>query len=238
MIWCSVIRENATMTPPFSDDPDIPSLGRRLTLLHQLHFVRLVRVWAPRCTSRDDAEDLVQDAFARLYRRYRATPLPADIPEDAVLLRVLHVTIRNLLIDHHRHSAAQRDHEAISLALNTAFAQNGPSAQIALPPIEWDHSVEDAVAANQLLDRLLARLDPHWARVLALLCEDFSPAEIGAAMGGRNGHVLVRRAREHICRLLADFAAAGDRAASWMALRFCRVPPVASPSPTIPLSSE
>ncbi len=211
-------------TPPSSE----ATLGQRLTRLHHAHYARLVRIWAARCPSRDDAEDLVQDGFARLYRRYQPDRLPVAIPDDAVLLRILHVTLRNLLIDHYRHTAAERDHDALArapdqLSFDPDQAQH-PGLLRALRPIDWDHPVEDVLAARQLLDRLLDRLDPHWARVLSLLCDDFSPAEIGAAMEGRNGHVLVRRAREHICRLLGDFAAAGDRAAAWMAARFCGLP--------------
>ena len=201
------------------------SLARRLTRLHRTHYAPMVRGWTARCGSREDAEDLVQDAFAKVYRRYRGGVMPTGFDDDAVLLRVLHVTTRNLLIDGYRRASALRRHgEQAGFEAEIGLPHGVPTGLAALAPIGWDHPVEDEIAVRELLDRLLDQLDPHWARVLALLCDDFSPAEIGSAMDGRNGHVLVRRAREHICRLLAGLAAAGDRAAAWMGLRFCGWP--------------
>jgi DNA-directed RNA polymerase specialized sigma24 family protein len=188
----------------------VAGFAGRLARLHGAHYARMVRRWRLHCATPADAEDLIQEAFTRLYRRYHTgEPIPDD---DEVLVRMLHVTARRLLIDEHRATIAVKRQEP-----------DGPTAQ---PhgidePVALDQSVEDEVAMRRLLDHLLDTLDPHWARVLAMLCEDFLPAEIGLVMEGRNGHVLVRQARVHICRILHDLAAAGDPEAAWMGVRFC-----------------
>lgn len=194
------------------------AFAERLTALHQLHYAAMVRRWRMQCATPTDAEDLIQEAFARIYRRFHAGEA---IPEtDDMLVKMLHVTARHLLIDEYRAAAAlkRQGHEGDAAADCAGYE-----------PVALDQMVEDEVATRRLLDHLIAALDPHWARVLSLMCEDFSPQEIGQAMEGRNGYVLVRQARVHVCRILQALAAAGDRAAQWMGMKFCgwSAPPVA-----------
>ncbi len=226
------IRAGTTMA---DTESTTASFAERLARLHEAHYVRIVRRWRFQCRSLSDAEDLIQEAFTRLYRRYK---LGEAMPEsETVLLQLLHVTARHLLIDEVRAASAlkrQRLHHGGEEEEGTAHDGAEPieRATDRHQPIGLDHPVEDEVATRQLLDYLLDTLDPHWARVLALMCEDFSPPEIGAAMEGRNGYVLVRQARIHICRVLQDLAATGDHAAGWMGIRFCGWPAPPPDAPT------
>ncbi|MGC9271407.1 RNA polymerase sigma factor [Acidiphilium sp.] len=199
------------------NDPSEPGFAARLTRLHERQYAAAVRRWRVRCRYPVNAEDLVQEAFLRLYRRYRAgDELP---PDDEMLLKLLHATIRNLIIDEYRAAAAhKRQVRGGETGVYAGPLQPDGEAEAANP---LDHTVEDEVAMRHLLERLLATLDPHWARVLTFMCEDFSPQEIGLAMEGRNGYVLVRQTRLHICRVLRALAEAGDYAAAWMGLKFC-----------------
>lgn len=200
-----------------ASDPPPAGFAARLTRLHERQYAAAVRRWRVHCRHPVNAEDLVQEAFLRLYRRYRAgDELP---PDDEMLLKLLHATIRHLIIDEYRAAAAHK-RQAHGGETGAYAAPIGPDGEVELANL-LDQTVEDEVAMRHLLERLLTSLDPHWARVLAFMCEDFSPQEIGLAMEGRNGYVLVRQTRLHICRVLRVLAEAGDGAAAWMGLKFC-----------------
>ncbi len=189
-------------------------LTRRLADLYETSRARMVRRWRFRCRTPDEAEDLVQEAYARVYRRYREQGEPPE--DDADLLRIIEATARHALIDARRKEATEKRRE--EFASETSSVDEGGNV---LDVPDLDHPVEDEFATRELLLRLVAGLDRHWAAVLEMMCDDFSPAEIGLALGGKNGHVLVRQARVHICRILGDIAAGGDRAAAWIGSRFC-----------------
>jgi hypothetical protein len=117
------------------------------------------------------------------------------------------VAVRNVLIDRHRRlepvslsdavSSGQSDDEHLGDEPDPAF------------PDPQGLSQEDVLAWKQLLRAIFDRLPPKYVDVAAMVMGGNTPAEIGAAYDQR-GHVLVRHARQLICKILWDFAQTGD----------------------------
>jgi RNA polymerase sigma-70 factor (ECF subfamily) len=129
---------------------------------------RIKRLLGGRQRTREDAEDLIQEALLRLHEYYQS----ADVRnQDAFLIR----TIRNLSIDRHRRD---RRHLYASETLEELEAN--------VPLLDSAPTAEDVCAAQQRLDQIWATLNaasPRTREIYFAHRAGFSYAEIGAHLG-------------------------------------------------------
>jgi RNA polymerase sigma-70 factor (ECF subfamily) len=132
-----------------------------------------------------EAQDLVQEAYARAWRRWRSV---SDHPAPEAWVRVV---VSRLATDRWRRL----------LGLRTALTRSGPAAPVGAPN-------EDSV----LLVRALRQVPPAQRRALALfyLC-DLSIEDIAAETGVSTGTVKswLFRGRARLATVLQDLAPAG-----------------------------
>ncbi|WP_176594275.1 sigma-70 family RNA polymerase sigma factor [Sphingobium sp. EM0848] len=158
-----------------------------MTLVESItgHYARLLRVVRSKGFNRDDAADIVQDAYARL----TIAAERADVRNPGAFL---HVTAINLIRDRGRASGLQR------LAVENDAAPD----EIACPA----PSVERAIISRQdlaVLERALAELPPKRRAALVLYrFDNMSHAAIAQQLGLSISMVEkhVRLALDH-CRL-------------------------------------
>ncbi len=124
----------------------------RLGRLFDAHRERLFRLACRLCRDREEARDLVQEAFVRAARSVRSLPSEAS-GEEAWLVR----TLVNLCRDRHRRVAV-REREWDGLAHEARAAEGGTA------------SPEDSVLLRRAVRAALARLPPR-RRAVAILCE-------------------------------------------------------------------
>jgi RNA polymerase sigma factor (sigma-70 family) len=132
--------------------------------------------------SREDAEDLIQEAMLRLHVYGRDTPV---VNEEAFLRH----TANNLSIDQHRHSRPDLRKE---VPIEDIEEQNPLVAQESTP--------EDTIEAQQRLNRIKAVLDavsPRTRQIYFAHRAGYSYAEIAAHMDISN--ITISR---HIARAL------------------------------------
>lgn len=139
----------------------------------------------------DDAEDVTQEAFLRLWRR------GPDLPDDRLTGWLICVT-HNLCIDRSRRTRVRRKHLGLpdEQALETLSADPG----VAAAEFEDHADLQEAIAALPAATRSLLLL--HYWQGLKI-------GEIAAALGSNPGTVKVRlhRARGALRRLLTAPAA-------------------------------
>lgn len=177
---------------PEQDAPrGAPDAGR-LERLYRDQASRLRRRLAARLASREEAHDLVQDAFAHLVgsgalRRLR-TP-------EAFLGRI----VRNLLIDRERQRLSRGVHVAIDEGIADA------EAGLAIPPAQHDEL--ELAQMRQRYQAAVATLPPRMREVFLLhRVEDVAYKEIAARLdiSIRTVEWHVAEAVVRIARLLED----------------------------------
>lgn len=164
------------MDPHAADEPHVPTGRDPVAVLVENHRAFL-RYLERRTGSRESAEDLIQDAFARNLDRLTSVPEEALVPW---FYRVL----RNALIDRVR----RRDVEDRAL---TAFANELADADV--PPAELRQEICGCVT------RLLPTLKPSYAEILQAIDLDGAPVTAFAktsGMSASNAGVRLHRARQ------------------------------------------
>lgn len=143
--------------------PASPSAFARVVHAHQ---DRVYSLAVHLCGDADDAADLAQEAFVRLYER-AADFWPSAA--DGALRSWLMSTVRRLVIDRYRTRHTLRDEAALDTALDPA-----PT------PYEVTASGDERALAFAALDTLR---EPYRSLVLLRDVEDLPYAEIGDALG-------------------------------------------------------
>jgi RNA polymerase sigma-70 factor (ECF subfamily) len=150
-----------------------------------VHLSRLFRTAWALCGSRESAEDLVQDMFARLLARPRF--LRGD-DEVAYLMQAL----RNTFVTNRR-TAARRPH--VVMALDAVDAT--------------DHRMracpEEAVIAAQVFPAIAQLPEPFRLALVAVDVAGLSYGEAAKALGAKEATITTRvyRARQRVARELA-----------------------------------
>jgi RNA polymerase sigma factor (sigma-70 family) len=150
--------------------------------------------------SADDAEDLTQEVFIRMYRTLKSY----DTSRGAFVTWVTTIT-RNLLVDHFRRSKMERmtdsldagpsgDEDALTLGEQISDQGPAPEAQV--------HSLETKQAVHQALEKLSPEL--REAVILRDL-QDMDYRDIAAVLKVPEGTVKSRinRGRTELARLLS-----------------------------------
>jgi RNA polymerase sigma-70 factor (ECF subfamily) len=150
------------------------------------HTDRLYRAAWALCGSREDAEDLVQDTFARVLSKPRL--LRGD-DELAYLMKVL----RNTFFTSRR-TASRRPVTSMSLE-DVAVADAQPTSQ-----------PEHALEVQELYAAVAQLPDDFRLALVAVDVLGLSYREAGRALGAREATITTRlfRARRQVVRLLAD----------------------------------
>jgi RNA polymerase sigma-70 factor (ECF subfamily) len=145
------------------------------------HVDRLYRTAWALCGSPHDAEDLVQETFARVLARPRTL---RGQDELAYLMRVL----RNTFLTQRR-TAARRPRTGIT----TLDDIDAPDRRTGERP-------EDALAAREVLDTIAALSENHRLALVAVDVLGLSYREAGQALGTREATIATRvfRAREQV----------------------------------------
>jgi RNA polymerase sigma factor (sigma-70 family) len=146
------------------------------------YFERLMKFLRRKGRSREDAEDLIQEAMLRLHVYGRDTPV---VNEEAFLRHAAN----NLSIDQHRHNRPDLRKE---VPIEDIEEQNPLVAQESTP--------EDTIEAQQRLNRIKAVLDAVSLRTREIYFANragYSYAEIAAHMNISN--ITIKR---HMARAL------------------------------------
>jgi RNA polymerase sigma factor (sigma-70 family) len=193
-------------------------LAVQLEAYYRANLAQLVRRAWHWCDSRAEAEDLVHEAFARLFATYvesASTP-----PAEAAIPALVAVTLKRLAIDQFR-SKAVRTGETLGddegdgsegeERASGSDSSHGPAASARDAMLQPDRGPgpEETAAARQVLTRLVEALPKRDIMILRMIWDGLSPPEIGAAFG-RNGYTLRRVVRERAQTVLAGLAAEGD----------------------------
>jgi RNA polymerase sigma-70 factor (ECF subfamily) len=159
------------------------------------HLDRLYRAAWGLCGRREDAEDLVQETYARVLSRPRWLRREDDI---AYLLRAL----RNVHVSRMRAAAGRPAPVAI----------DGLHAEPSAPQGAW--SPDAALDARALFAAIAALPAPSRDVLVAVDVAGLSYAEAGRALGVREGTIATRlhRARRRITVALGDDPPAADPA--------------------------
>lgn len=149
------------------------------------HVDRLYRAAWALCGSPQDAEDLVQETFARVLARPR---LLRGQDELAYLMQVL----RNTFLTQRR-TAARRPRTGTTTL-----------EDIDAPDLRTGDRPEDALAAREVLDTIAALSENHRLALVAVDVLGLSYREAGAALGVREATIATRvfRAREQVANEL------------------------------------
>lgn len=150
------------------------------------HLDRLFRAAWALCGSREEAEDLVQDTYARVLARPRLVRIDDDV---FYLLRAL----RNTFISKRRAAAARPQSAAIELESLEVADHRGGSADPAL-----------AVETREVYAAIAILPDDFRDAVIAIDVVGLSYQEAARALGLREGTITSRlhRARKRIADLL------------------------------------
>jgi RNA polymerase sigma factor (sigma-70 family) len=154
------------------------------------HFERLLRFLRRKGRSREDAEDLIQEAMLRLHVYAQGAPIAN---EEAFLRHAVH----NLSIDQHRRDRLDLRREVPIHDVNTHNALIAPES----PP-------EDTVEAQQRLRHIRMLLDSVGSRTREIYFAHrggYSYAEIADHMG--ISHITIKR---HIARALLAIMEHGE----------------------------
>jgi RNA polymerase sigma factor (sigma-70 family) len=154
------------------------------------HFDRLLRLLRRRGRSREDAEDLIQEAMMRLHVYGQA----ASVNNEEAFLRH---TVGNLSVDQHRR-------ERLDLHREVSF--DDVKTQDSL--VQSDATPEEALDAEQRLGHIRALLDAVSRRTRDIYFAHragYSYAEISEHMG--ISHVTIKR---HIARALLAVMEGGE----------------------------
>jgi RNA polymerase sigma-70 factor (ECF subfamily) len=165
--------------PPISSPPVTPELDpERLGD----HLDRLYRAAWGLCGSREDAEDLVQETYARVLRRPRMLRRDEDL---VYLLRVLRNTFLNS-----RRTASRRPQQT-PMPLDPPFAEPRGTVQ-----------PDTAAEASELFDAIAALPEDFRDVLVAVDVVGLSYAEAGRAFKLKEATVTSRlyRARERVAR--------------------------------------
>jgi RNA polymerase sigma-70 factor (ECF subfamily) len=157
--------------------------------------VRLVRAHLPRRTAE---EDLVQEVFVKLLARLDQYRPQGAAPFEAWLARLAINTCLDALRAEARHGAPvqPRLSDAAHGWLDWLHGDAGPAA---------DPAIDDALAARDLVERLLSHLAPRDRLLLTLLDRDgLTVAEVSAQTGWNAAVIKVRAFRaRHRLRAIA-----------------------------------
>jgi RNA polymerase sigma factor (sigma-70 family) len=154
------------------------------------HFDRLLRLLRRRGRSREDAEDLIQEAMMRLHVYCQAAPVNN---EEAFLTHAVH----NLSVDQHR-----RDRLDLRREVPFEHANSRDSF------VHAEATPEEALDAEQRLGHIRALLDAVSRRTRDIYFahrSGYSYAEISEHMG--ISHVTIKR---HIARALLAIMESGE----------------------------
>jgi len=144
----------------------------------------------------EDAEDLAQDVFVRVFRS-----LASFRPEAGSFQTWLATLTRNLLIDHYRRSKADRLTDSIE-------SENAEGELVPLPLPALGRAADATVYSNEIhqhVQRCLVRLSPELREAVILRdLQDMSYNEIAAILHLPEGTVKSRinRGRLELARLL------------------------------------
>jgi RNA polymerase sigma-70 factor (ECF subfamily) len=155
-----------------------------------VHFERLLRFLRRKGRSREDAEDLIQEAMLRLH----VYGQEATVANEEAFLRH---AVRNLSIDQHR-----RDRPDVRSVVPIE------DANTLSPLIAPDSTPEDTVEAEQRLRHIRAVLDavnPRTREIYFAHRAGYSYAEIAEHMG--ISHITIKR---HIARALLAIMEHGE----------------------------
>ncbi|HTR73613.1 MAG TPA: RNA polymerase sigma factor [Solirubrobacteraceae bacterium] len=170
------------------------------------HTDRLYRAALALCGSRQDAEDLVQETFAKVLARRRVL---RDSDEAAYLMR----TLRNTFLTGRR--TASRRPRLASIAIEE------------LQPVDprRDERPEDALQVREVLATIATLSEDQRLALVAVELMGLSHREAARALGTREATIATRifRARERLARDLADETPAATE--SQAAPLRARVPP-------------
>jgi len=165
----------------------------------QLHSRRIYNICYRFTGSSDDAQDLAQEVFIKIYRTLKTY----DISRGAFTTWITTVT-RNLLVDHYR----ARKHDRITDSLDAAPSGNedaptlGDRLQAAAPSAESHMRQKDR---QRLVQQGLVRLSPELREAVILRdLEELEYREIAAILRVPEGTVKSRinRGRTELGRLL------------------------------------
>jgi len=189
------------------DDESDASLMQKAAGGDPAAFDVLVRRWKTRVfrlalrffRRPEDAEDIVQEVFLKLYRT--AATYRSDAPFEHYLLRVA----TNACIDRLRDTRRRREEVLSALTTDAGAWLDRALGGTAL-------EAQQAEAAKGLAAELLATLPPKDRMVLVLLdLEGLSALEVAEATGSTRAAVKVRamRARRSLRRLVQRFPGGG-----------------------------
>lgn len=190
------------------EDPQTGQLVRRCLAgdssaweeIVRLHHRRIYNLCYRFTNSPDDAQDLTQDVFIRIYR----TLASYDVEKGAFTTWLTTLT-RNLLVDHFRRSRQERLTDSIdaglreeedSLSLSDRLEDHGPSPDDRLASKETQKMVQKA----------LERLSPDLREAVILRdLQDMDYKEIASVLRVPEGTVKSRinRGRMELARLLS-----------------------------------
>lgn len=166
----------------------------------RLHNRRIYSLCYRFTNSQDDAQDLTQDVFIRVYR----TLVSYDADKGAFTTWIMTLT-RNLLVDHFRRSKQDRVTDSIdaglgeeedSLSLSNRLEDRGPTPDDQLASKE----------TQKLVQQALARLSPELREAVILRdLQDMDYKEIAKVLRVPEGTVKSRinRGRTELGRLLS-----------------------------------
>jgi RNA polymerase sigma-70 factor, ECF subfamily len=153
-----------------------------------VHLSRLFRTAWALCGSRESAEDLVQDMFARILARPRFL---RGEDEMAYLMQAL----RNTFVSNRR-TAARRPH--VVATLDAVNAVNAADRRMPACP-------EEAVIAAQVFPAIAQLPEPFRLALVAVDVAGLSYGEAAQALGAKEATITTRvyRARQRVARELA-----------------------------------
>ena len=190
------------------EDPQTGQLVRRCLAgdssaweeIVRLHHRRIYNLCYRFTNSPDDAQDLTQDVFIRIYR----TLASYDVEKGAFTTWLTTLT-RNLLVDHFRRSRQERLTDSIdaglreeedSLSLSDRLEDHGPSPD--------DHLASKET--QKMVQKALERLSPDLREAVILRdLQDMDYKEIASVLRVPEGTVKSRinRGRMELARLLS-----------------------------------
>jgi RNA polymerase sigma factor (sigma-70 family) len=179
------------------------------------HFARLLKLLTRKGRSREDAEDLIQEAMLRLHLYAKSDMV---VNEEAFLIQAA----RNLAIDHYRHDRSTVGRE---MQLDDLDQQH--------PLIAPDPTPDQILDSQQCLDQLTTALDAISRRTREIYFahrSGYTYAEIADEMGIAKMTVRRHIARAHLAITKNDAPLAGHRLPKVCRSNSCRRPTDCAPS--------
>jgi RNA polymerase sigma-70 factor (ECF subfamily) len=166
----------------------------------RLHNRRIFNLCYRFTNSPDNAEDLTQDVFIKVYRT-----LPTYDVEKGAFTTWLTTLTRNLLVDHFRRSKQDRVTDSIDAGITEQDDSPSLSDRLRDPrPTPADHIASQET--QKLVQRALARLSPDLREAVILRdLQDMDYKEIAQVLRVPEGTVKSRinRGRMELARLLS-----------------------------------